>query len=167
MIHTNNPTVKVLVLIIVLIITMACKNEKQQSKVEESQSKVEKSEVKYTINYLLEETATTPIFNYKIVYTDENENEQEEEITELPWAKKFDVTAPFRAKFSVDYILKKEANIPDLIRIERKGVLRISKDKDAFEFSEINTKFTIAKAKLETLLQKNPLILLSYEIKEQ
>lgn len=153
-------TKSIIVAIISIIALLACKEVKKTNTEKPVQTK------KYKVEYIVDENKSSPIFDYKITYVDENGKKQSEQVTKLPWEKTFEVKAPFNTSFSVDYLPKNGVDIPEVISIEKNATLNIKEGANLIHSYTSASVLSVRKDKIEPMLAKNPLISLTYEIKE-
>lgn len=153
-------TKSVIVVIISMIVLLGCKEVKKPNTEKPVQIK------KYKVAYIMPENESSPIFDYKITYVDENGKEQSEQVNQLPWQKTFEVRAPFNASFSVNYLLKNGVDIPEVVRIGKNAILNVTEGASIIHSSANASTFSARKDKLDRVLAKDPLISLTHEIKE-
>lgn len=152
--------VSVIIAIMSMIVLLGCNKDNEPN--------VDPVEIKtYQVSYIVNKNESSPIFDYKITYVDENGKEQTEQVSQLPWVNKVEVKAPFTASFSVHYSLKKGVDIPDVVRIGKNYALSITQGSDFSYYFPLSTKIPIPKDRLERYLStKNPIISAEYEIKK-
>ena len=72
----------------------------------------------FTIAYLVADTCAdltlSPCFRLNVTYLDANGQEVTENGVSLPWVKLFEVTSPFHAKMSCEYVYN-EAEVPETV----------------------------------------------------